>query len=1684
MMEFFRIFSLIMYKNFIVRKRQWKMIFFFQMVIPLLLFLLTQAVRAFSVETPIKIPESTYYPIRNETELMERIQISYTYLYFIPNNKDTTRIIKQTRSCFPVSSNSVRGFDTEKEMMDAYIKQKAALPMSEVLVVVFDQYKIDATQRVLKYKIRHSGIIPNELYQNALSQEEGYGELCYTHSIPFVQLQICVDRVLINDSSTYPLNNVSISIQQMPYPPYIKIDNKDISLREIAASFALIAFLIPLCNEVGFVAREKYLGINILMNLNGIKLYQNLLSWLVSGLMSSTLYLIPITVLFKNTLSSNVEPFLYYGNSFLFWLAMTIHIAHLLAFGYHIAAYFSKPRFVTVVLMIINLGLFSLIGYFIREKSYNILSYLGLVFPNIFLIRIFEEVNSYEISMTGIQWSNLFFVGNPVFGVTGSLGFIMIFSLLGAVLHFILAIYCNALFPGAYGVSKNPLYFLDLLKNNKIHQDREAGCIDYTTLSQEDFETVASGVLIPGIQIRNLKKAYSTSCLRKSMVHALKGVSVDFYKGQITALLGQNGAGKTTLMSILTGLTSKTDGQVFINELNIETNLNAIQNNLGLCPQENMVFPDLNVYEQIEFFGLLKHKNLTRSEVRTQVNSLLEKLNILEKKNFIADKLSGGQKRRLCLGMALIGGASTLILDEPTSGMDPETRRDTWDLLLKMRGEKTILLSTHNMEEADTLGDRVAIIHSGRLKSYGTSMFLKKKYGQGRIEITLSTESWCSSEKVIAKFSSDTEQVSANSEKIILSAPYSESLPKSLDRIEAEKRELGITGISVSMITLEQVFLNVIKKEENNIHLNELLVTSARKLEGFQLYKQTILALLYKKIKYTQKDLKNLLMIFGFPVISIVLMAIGNNVSTPSLRVLPLSLDMYRNPKSFYSADIGSFALAYKNSMDSFQAYSKQIIDTSVSNAILNHSIEDIADYRNNFIISAEFNNTDDIVHANGFYSGIAQHGVPLTVNLISNTLLKMVAGDDTSLEISVQLLPLSSASITVVSSAEELSISRVLTFCTFFFGTVALFVVHPLLETSTKVKQLQRMTGVTSASYWAVMFFFDFAIYLVTVMIALITFCTMDVILGTRMFHFTEVSVLTLMLIFFGFNALILAYIFSFINKSRNTVTTIMSLAPIGLAIIQYLLHQVIASFSSLNILHKIQKKLFRLVPHISLFHGLFAFFYTAEENARCRRLPQEFVKFLEIACLNAESKYRDKCCDMKCGDGDCENPLPYFNNFEGDINLDECMIYLAVTPFIYFVILIMLEEKFFQRLFLNHWRASLKVQNTVMDDQVKKEKEIISYEIKRLNSEEINRRNNEAGAGVGAGVGIAERSSPIKEENKNLFLAYELSKYYGKIMAIKDVNFRVKEKECFGLLGVNGAGKSTTFRMLTGEEFSNSGIMYLGKSSVHSDRKDYLAQMGYCPQSDALLKSLNAFDHLRLFARLRGVPELNVELEVNKWINRLNLTACMKQPSGTYSGGNKRRLNIAMALIGSPTLVLLDEPTTGVDPAARRSLWSVLQSCQAAGQAIILTSHSMEECEALCNRLVIMMKGEFVCVGASQELKQRFGAGHNILIKIHPDRSSEDFQEIKDAIQSRLNCELRDENLGFLEYHVQDNASWEAMYEIMNGLKGRFACIEDFAVLSASLEQLFIQFARGATTTASLNTNSNDLTSQSVIV
>ena len=229
-----------------------------------------------------------------------------------------------------------------------------------------------------------------------------------------------------------------------------------------------------------------------------------------------------------------------------------------------------------------------------------------------------------------------------------------------------------------------------------------------------------------GIKIKHLSKVFKVGSKTKE---AVKDLTVNMYEGQITVLLGHNGAGKTTTLSMLTGLYSPTSGQAYINGYEISQDMVLIRRSLGLCPQHDVLFDNMTVEEHLHFYAGLK--GYPASKCPEEINHILRILNLEDKRHSLTKALSGGMKRKLSIGIALIGDSKVVMLDEPTSGMDPASRRATWDLLQQQRSNRTILLTTHFMDEADLLGDRIAIMAKGELQCCGSSLFLKRKYGAG-----------------------------------------------------------------------------------------------------------------------------------------------------------------------------------------------------------------------------------------------------------------------------------------------------------------------------------------------------------------------------------------------------------------------------------------------------------------------------------------------------------------------------------------------------------------------------------------------------------------------------------------------------------------------------------------------------------------------------------------------------------------------------------------------------------------------------------------------------------------------------------------------------------------------------------------------------------------------------------------
>lgn len=170
--------------------------------------------------------------------------------------------------------------------------------------------------------------------------------------------------------------------------------------------------------------------------------------------------------------------------------------------------------------------------------------------------------------------------------------------------------------------------------------------------------------------------------------------------------------------------------------------------------------------------------------------------------------------------------------------------------------------------------------------------------------------------------------------------------------------------------------------------------------------------------------------------------------------------------------------------------------------------------------------------------------------------------------------------------------------------------------------------------------------------------------------------------------------------------------------------------------------------------------------------------------------------------------------------------------------------------------------------------------------------------------------------------------TKLFGKpFLAVERISFGLDYGECFALLGVNGAGKSTTFKSLTGDVFPTTGTITISGLDIYRDFKEARKLIGYCPQKDAIFPLVTVEEHLWFYSRIKGVPEARREQLVEKAIKEMNLAEHRTKPAGTLSGGNKRKLSVAIATMGNPPIILLDEPSAGMDPEARRFMWTVVE-------------------------------------------------------------------------------------------------------------------------------------------------------------
>ncbi|XP_060170110.1 ABC transporter A family member 7-like [Lycium barbarum] len=296
----------------------------------------------------------------------------------------------------------------------------------------------------------------------------------------------------------------------------------------------------------------------------------------------------------------------------------------------------------------------------------------------------------------------------------------------------------------------------------------------------------------------------------------------------------------------------------------------------------------------------------------------------------------------------------------------------------------------------------------------------------------------------------------------------------------------------------------------------------------------------------------------------------------------------------------------------------------------------------------------------------------------------------------------------------------------------------------------------------------------------------------------------------------------------------------------------------------------------------------------------------------------------------------------------------------------------------------------------------------------------------------------------------------------AVRGLSLAVPEGECLGMLGPNGAGKTSFISMMIGLTMPSSGAAFVDGLNINTEMDKVYTIMGVCPQHDLLWDTLTGREHLLFYGRLKNLKGEVLHQAVEDSLKSLNLFngGVADKQAGRYSGGMKRRLSVAISLIGNPKVVYLDEPSTGLDPASRNTLWTVVKNAR-KGRAIILTTHSMEEADYLCDRLGIFVDGSLQCIGNSTELKARYGGSYVFAVTTSSDN------EVEMENMVRRLCPNANR-----VYHLSGTQKFELpkhevkiadVFQLVEEAKSRFT-VHAWGMADTTLEDVFIKVARTA--------------------
>uniref|UniRef100_A0A8D3B2N6 ABC transporter domain-containing protein n=1 Tax=Scophthalmus maximus TaxID=52904 RepID=A0A8D3B2N6_SCOMX len=1389
----------------------------------------------------------------------------------------------------------------------------------------------------------------------------------------FLAVQHAVDRAIMrsyNRTAAAPLlRQIRVVLSRFPYPAFI-YDVFILAIQNQLPLLLVLSFTYTSLNIVRSVVQEKERKLKEYMRMMGLSNWLHWSAWFLMFFLFLSISVFFVTLLLCIRVSPN-GAVLSYSDPTLVFVFLLLFTVTTINFSFMISAFFSRANVAAAAGGFIYF--LSYLPYLFLWPRYDLLSHAQKVsaclISNVAMAMGAQLIGMFEGKGTGIQWSNLF--DSVTVDDDFSMAQVLALLLFDSILYGLVAWYMEAVFPGEYGVPL-PSYFFALVC-----------CALRVQSGQQDTESRKTTTLNSHTQLR------------------------------IDATLYYNNP--TAFMFVLVGLFPPTSGRAYINGYDICQDMALIRRSLGLCPQHDVLFDNLTVREHLLFYAQLK--GFSKEKIPDEVDRILRVLNLEDKRHARSKTLSGGMKRKLSIGIALIGDSKVVMLDEPTSGMDPSARRATWDLLQGEKSGRTILLTTHFMDEADLLGDRIAIMAGGELQCCGSPLFLKNKYGAG-YHMVIVKDALCNVSEITRLVHlyvpNATLESSAGAElSYILPKESTSRFELLFAELEMNRDELGIASYGASVTTMEEVFLRVGKLVDSSLDIQAIQLPALQyqherrshdwttddassisgmtdvtdftdsgtlisedcsniKLNtGVRLHMQQFYAMFLKRALYSWRNWKVMVAQFLVPLVFtvvalVVAQTFPNHHDAPPLKLALRRYGPTKVPLAFQPG-ASPFVSALAN------AYATQLSDQlDFTDYILTQAEEEGSSFNERCVVGAAFRGSSLYTEATAYFNNEGYHTPATALMMVDNALFKFLAGPNASIQTGNYPMPRNLSEMPRVSSQSEGKTGFAIAI-NLMYGMASLSSTFALLlvtESSIKSKHVQQVSGVYLSNFWFSALLWDLVNFLLPCLLMLVVFRAFGVQAFVEDNHLVDVL---LLLLLYGWAVVPLMYLLSFLFSTaaaaytRLTIFNVISGTATFLAVSIMTIPEL-----KLQDMSRLLDKVFLIFPNYCLGMSFSQFYQNYEFMSFCTSSPisKTVCKYLSKYCL--------------------------------DPGVGRFLVAFSVQGVVFIILLFVIELQFVH---MTMWYRP-----TVIC------------------------------------------SAQVYSNGPNL-------------LAVDRLSLAVGKGECFGLLGFNGAGKTTTFKMLTGDESITSGDAYIDGYSILRDIKKVQQRIGYCPQFDAVLDHMTGRETLCMSARLRGIPERYVSGCVENVLRSLLLEPHADKLVRSYSGGNKRKLSAGMALIGGPPVIFLDEPSTGMDPVARRLLWDSVTRTRESGKAIIITSHSMEECEALCTRLAVMVNGQIKCLGSPQHLKSKFGSGYTLLAKVHIETEVEDsdLHLFKDFIESTFpGSQLKDEHQGMVHYHLTDKTlTWAQVFGTLEAAKEKYQ-IEDYCVSQISLEQVFLSFAQ----------------------